>query len=218
MPYTALPDVSSNMPTDHEFQALNEPSAAEKAVVDLLRICLERIDGQEELCEWQNRLLQALDRLQSALISEKETPSMRITGYQMDCLAGLCQAASAGEEAQTLLSAFALCDAFMPFNQWVEEGVLTGKHDKLTELARRHPETHALLVASTTRIPLQELERHLKAWELGDWGETMKTDVGNTDRFRMYLKHRDALFREWIGLFSSKNPILPIVATYHQQI
>lgn len=213
MPYPALTDVSSNMPTDHEFQSLNESSAAEKAVVDLLRICLERIDWQGELSEWQNRLLQAVDRLESALISETESPPMHVTAYQMDCLAGLCQAASAGKEAQTLLSAFALCDAFMPFNQWVEEGGLTGKHDKLTELARRHTETHTLLGDSTTRIPLQELERHLKAWELGDWGETMKTDVGNTDRFRMYLKHRDALFREWIGLFSSKNPILPIVAT-----
>ena len=112
MPYPALPDVSSNMPTDHEFQALNESSAAEKAVVDLLCICLERIDGQEELSEWQNRLLQALERLQSTLISEKETPSMRITGYQMDCLAGLCQAARTGIKDNIIDCALCFSEAF----------------------------------------------------------------------------------------------------------
>lgn len=112
MPYPAFPDVSSNMPTDHEFQALNEPSAAEKAVVDLQRICLERIDGQGDLSEWQNRLLQALDRLQSALISEKETPSMRITGYQMDCLAGLCQAARTGIKDNIIDCALYFSEAF----------------------------------------------------------------------------------------------------------
>ena len=116
MPYPALPDVSSNMPTDHEFQALNEPSAAEKAVVDLLRICLERIDGQGDLSEWQNRLLQALDRLQSALISEKETPSMRITGYQMDCLGNLCRAARTGIKDNIIDSALYFSEAFAPFD------------------------------------------------------------------------------------------------------
>ena len=116
MPYPALPDVNSNMPTDHEFQALNEPSDAEKAVVDLLRICLERIDGQGDLSEWQNRLLQALDQLQSALISEKETPSMRITGYQMDCLAGLCQAARTGFKDNIIDCALYFSEAFAPFD------------------------------------------------------------------------------------------------------
>lgn len=112
MPYPALPDVSSNMPTNHEFQALNESSAAEKAVVDLLCICLERIDGQEELSEWQNRLLQALDQLQSALISEKETPSMQITGYQMDCLGNLCRAAKSTYKQDILECGLHFCDAF----------------------------------------------------------------------------------------------------------
>ena len=116
MPYRALPDVSSNMPTDHEFQALNESSAAEKASVDLLRICLERIDWQGELSEWQNRLLQAVDRLESALISETESPPMHVTGYQMDCLADLCQAARTGIKDNIIDCALCFSDAFAPYD------------------------------------------------------------------------------------------------------
>ena len=170
--------------------------------MELLHICLERIEWQGNVSDWRSRLDQSLEDVLSRIDSETNSPPLLITAFQLGCLKDLCHAASAGEEAQTLLSAFALCDAFMPFNQWVEEGFLNGKHDKLTELARRHPESYTLLGASTARIPLEALESHLKAWEFGDWGETMKSDVGNTDRFRMYLKHRDALFREWIGLFS----------------
>ncbi len=102
------------MPTDHEHQALNESSAAKKAVVDLLRICLERIDWQGELSEWQNRLLHALDRLQSALISETELPPMRFTGYQMDCLANLCRAARSSDKQDILECGLHFCDAFAP--------------------------------------------------------------------------------------------------------
>jgi hypothetical protein len=92
---------------------LNEQSAAEKAVVDLLRICLERIDWQGELSEWQNRLLQVLDRLQSALISEAELPPMRFTGYQMDCITGLCQAARTGIKDNIIEYASRFSDAFL---------------------------------------------------------------------------------------------------------
>ena len=111
MPYPALPDVSLNMPTNHEFRTLNEPCAAEKAVVDLLRICLERIDWQGDLSEWQNRLLQVLDRLQSALISETEVPPMRFTGYQMDCLADLCRAAKSGKKEEIFAGAVCVRDS-----------------------------------------------------------------------------------------------------------
>ena len=112
MPYLALTDVSSNMPTDHEFQSLNESSAAEKAVVDLLRICLERIDWQGELSEWQNRLLQAVDRLESALISETESPPMHVTAYQMDCIADLCRAARTGIKDNIIDCALCFCKTF----------------------------------------------------------------------------------------------------------
>ena len=113
--------------------------------MELLQLCLERFGWKGDVCDWQNKLDQALGRVQSWLTSESDSVLMLITGFQMDCLRGLCHAASAGNEAQTLLSAFALCDAFMPFNHWFEEGFLTGKHDKLTELARRHPKIHVLL-------------------------------------------------------------------------
>jgi len=103
------------MPTDHELQALNEQSAAEKAVVDLLRICLERIDWQGELSEWEARLLKAVDRLESALISEAEVPPMRFTGYQMDCVTGLCQAAKTGIKDNIIDCALCFSEAF---NRW----------------------------------------------------------------------------------------------------
>jgi hypothetical protein len=179
-----------------DLAALHASRNTEEVVMELLQLCLERIGWQGKVSYWRARLDHTVNHIQSRLASEDDPVPMLITGFQMDCLRELCHAASAGNEAETLLSAFALCDAFIPFNHWIEEGFLTGKHDKLTELARRHPKIHVLLGASTARIPLQELERHLKAWELGDWGEIMKADVGNTDRFRMYLKHRDALFRE----------------------
>jgi hypothetical protein len=198
-----------------DFAALRASRNTEEVVIELLQLCLERIGWPGDVSDWQIKLDEALDCVQSRLSSESNPMLLHATGLQMDCLKRLCRFASAGDEAQTLLSALLLCDAFLPFDHWLEDGSLTGKHDKLTELARRHPETHALLGASTAKIPLQELERHLKAWELGNVGDIMKADAGNADHFRMYLKHRDALFREWIGLFSSKYPIL---ATCHQKI
>jgi hypothetical protein len=101
---------------------LNEPCAAEKAVVDLLRICLERIDWQGDLSEWQNRFLQALDRLQSALISETESPPMRVTAYQMDCIAGLCRAARTGIKDKIIQCASRFSDALLPYDHYLERG------------------------------------------------------------------------------------------------
>lgn len=146
-PSTALDEYPSG-----DLAALHASRNTEEVVMELLQLCLERIGWQGDVSDWQNNLDQALDCIQSWLASENDSVPMLITGFQMNCLRDLCHAASAGDEAQTLLSAFALCDAFMPFNHWVEEGFVTGKHDKLTELARRHPETHALLGAATSRI------------------------------------------------------------------
>ncbi len=139
---TALADYPSS-----DLAALRGSQNTEKVAMELLQLCLERIGWKGDVCDWQNKLDQALGRVQSWLASESDSVLMLITGFQMDCLRGLCHAASAGDEAQTLLSAFALCDAFMPFNHWVEEGFVTGKHDKLTELARRHPKIQSLLTA-----------------------------------------------------------------------
>jgi hypothetical protein len=198
--------------------ALRASRNTEEVVMELLQQCLERIGWQGNASDWQTRLDLTLDRIRSWLTSKSDPLPVLITGLQMDCLRELCRAASTGNEPQTLLSALLLCDAFLPFAHWVKEGFLIGKDDKLTELARRHHKIHVLLGASTARIPLQELKRHLKAWELGNRGEIIKADVGNTDRFRTYLKHRDTHFREWIGLFSSKASNPANRATYHQQI
>ena len=130
--------------------------------MELLQICLERIGLQGDVSDWQNKLDQALGRVQSWLTSKIDQLPMLITGFQMDCLRELYHAASAGNEAETLFSAFALCDAFIPFNHWIEEGFLTGKHDKLTELARRHPKIHVLLGFAKRRIPLQKLKNDLR--------------------------------------------------------
>ncbi len=137
---TALADYLSS-----DLAASRGSQNTEKVVMELLQLCLERVDWQGDVSDWQNKLDQALDFIQSWLASESDSVPMLITGFQMNCLRELCHAASAGDEAQTMLSAIALCDAFMPFNHWVEEGFVTGKHDKLTELARRHPKIHVLM-------------------------------------------------------------------------
>lgn len=198
-PSTALDEYASG-----DLAALHASRNTEEVVMELLQLCLERIGLQGDVSDWQNKLDQALGRAQSWLTSKTDQLPMRITGFQMDCLRGLCHAASAGDEAQTLLSAFALCNAFMPFNHWVEEGFVTGKHDKLTELARCHPEIHALLGSAARRIPPQELERYLADWELGNRSKFMTKSDGNANDhtfFQFGLEHHMPTFRKWARAF-----------------
>lgn len=160
-----------------DFAALRASRNTEEVVMELLQLCLERIGWPGDVSDWEIKLDEALDCVQSRLSSENNPMLLHATGLQMDCLKRLCRFASAGDEAQTLLSALLLCDAFLPFDHWLEDGSLTGKHDKLTELARRHPETHALLGDSTERIPLQELERQIKSWGLEHWCDFIQTYI-----------------------------------------
>lgn len=104
--------MNSNMPTDDEFQASSETGAAEKVVMDLLRICLERIEWQGEISEWEARILKAVDGLESALISETEPPPMRVTAYQMDCLTRVCLAARTGIMDDIIECALCFSNAF----------------------------------------------------------------------------------------------------------
>lgn len=191
---TALADYPSS-----DLAALRGSQNTEKVAMELLQLCLERIGWKGDVCDWQNKLDQALGRVQSWLASESDSVLMLITGFQMDCLKSLCRFASAGNEAQTLLSALLLCDAFLPFNHWVEEGFLIGNHYKMNELARRHPEIHVLLGSAARRIPPQELERYLADWELGNRSKFMTKSDGNANDhtfFQFGLEHHMPTFRK----------------------
>ncbi len=194
-PSTALDEYPSG-----DLAALHASRNTEQVVMEMLQLCLERIGWQGDVSDWQNNLDQALDRVQSWLSSKTDQLPMLITGFQMDCLRKLYHAASAGNEAETLFSAFALCDAFIPFNHWIEEGFLTGKHDKLTELAHRRPEIHALLGSATRRIPLQELERHLEVWELRGRNAFAIANNKSAGHHDFRPKYRAHLLREWVCL------------------
>lgn len=111
--------------------------------MELLHICLERIDWQGAVSDWRSRLDQALDRVQSRLVSETNPPPLLITAFQMDCLTDLCHAATVGDEAETLSRAILLCDAILPFHHWIAGGFHLGKNDPFAELASRHPKIHA---------------------------------------------------------------------------
>jgi hypothetical protein len=157
-PATALDEYPSG-----DLAALHASRNTEEVAMELLQLCLERIGWQGKVSDWQTRLDHSLDRIGSRLTSKTEPLPVLITAYQLDCLGEICRCASAGDEAQTLLSALLLCDAFLPFNHWVEEGFVIGKHDKLNELARRHPEIHALQGSARRRISQQELDHRLVA-------------------------------------------------------
>lgn len=116
----------------------------EEVVMELLHICLERIDWQGAVSDWRSRLDQALDRVQPRLDSETSPPPLPITAFQMDCLTDLCHAATVGDEAETLSRAILLCDAICPLDHWCEDGLLP-KEDQLERIARYHSENHALL-------------------------------------------------------------------------
>jgi hypothetical protein len=157
-PPTVLDEYSRDDPA-----VLRASQNTEEVVMELLQQCLERIGWQGKVSDWHNRLDHTLDRIGSLLTSKTDPLPVLITGYQLDCLGEICRFASAGDEAQTLLSALLLCDAFLPFNHWVEDGFIIGKHNKLNELAHRHPEAHALLGSAMRRIPQQELNQPLPA-------------------------------------------------------
>lgn len=130
---------------------LRSSQATEEVVMELLGICLERIGWQGNVSDWRDRLKQALDRVQSRLSSETDRLMLLVTGFQMDCLANLCHAATVGDEAETLLQALLLCDAVLPFHHWCENRPLS-ESDKQDLLAQHHPEIHTLLHAALRRV------------------------------------------------------------------
>jgi hypothetical protein len=104
-------DLSFRVPHAQEAETILSPKD-DKSMLDLFRICLERIDWQGDASEWQTRLLEALDRLESSMISETGSPSTQITLYQMDRLGGLCEAARTGGKKEILECALRVADAF----------------------------------------------------------------------------------------------------------
>ena len=113
--------------------------------MELLHICPERIEWQGNVSDWRSRLDQALDRVQSQLDSKTSTRPLLFTAFQIDCLTDLCSAAVTGDEAETLSRATLLCDAILPFGQWIAGGFQLGKNDPFAELALRHPNLHSMM-------------------------------------------------------------------------
>lgn len=120
--------------------------------MELLHICLERIDWQGAVSDWRSRLDQALDRVQSRLDSETSPPPLPITAFQMDCLTDLCHAATVGDKAETLSRAILLCDAICPLDHWCENS-RKRESNRQELLVLHHPEIDALLNIDS-RAPL----------------------------------------------------------------
>lgn len=137
--------MSANPPPEDDV--LRSSQATEEVVMELLRLCLERIGWQGKLSDWRARLKQALDRVQSRLSSETDRFMLLTTDFQMDCLKELCLAANNGDDEEILLQALLLCDAVLPFHHWCENRPLS-ESDKQDMLAQHHPEIHALLHAA----------------------------------------------------------------------
>ena len=131
--------------------------------MELLHICLERIEWQGNVSDWRSRLDQALDRVQSQLDSKTSTRPLLFTAFQIDCLTDLCSAAVTGDEAETLSRATLLCDAILPFGHWIAGGFQLGKNDPFAELALRYPKIHALMRSAARRIPYKASIQHNEA-------------------------------------------------------
>jgi len=168
-----------------DLAALHTSQNTEEVVMELLQLCLERIGWQGDASDWQNKLDQALDRVQSRICSENNALLFHATAFQMDCLKSLCRFASAGDPVQTLLSALLLCDAFLPFDHWGEEGFQREKHDKLSEIAEHYPRIYSLLCSSTKAIGVTALIQYLKRRECAKWVKIEANDSINSWLERM---------------------------------
>lgn len=135
-----------------EDEAILASRNTEEVVMELLHICLERIGWQGAVSDWRSRLDHALDRVQSRLVSETSPPPLLITAFQMDCLIGLCRAASSGDSEEIFSQALRLCDAFLPFDHWCENS-RKRESNRQELLVLHHPEIHALLNIDS-RAPL----------------------------------------------------------------
>lgn len=101
------------MPKMDEWKPILTPQDNEDVMVDLLHICLKRIDWQGNVSEWNARLLQVIERIQS-LVEEQGPGSegLLMTAHQMDITADLCRAAQTGIKEKILECALRFADAF----------------------------------------------------------------------------------------------------------
>ena len=88
-------------------------SRNDKVMLDLLRICLERIDWQGEVSEWRDRLFQVVDRIQSVIEGQgSESEALLMTAHQMDVTADLCRGAQTGSKEKIIECALRFGEAF----------------------------------------------------------------------------------------------------------
>jgi hypothetical protein len=135
----SFPSGDSDVSCFRQDEAILASRNTEEVVMELLHICLERIEWQGNVSDWRAELDQALGRIQSRLKSKNQSLRIRVTAFQMDCLFVLCRAASSGINEDILESAFRFCDAFLPFDHWMLAGFQLGKDDKLDKHALQSP-------------------------------------------------------------------------------
>lgn len=88
-------------------------SQNDKVVLDLLLICLDRINWRGAVSEWRTRLFQVIDRIQSdAQRQGSESVALIMTAHQMDVTADLCRVAQTGSEEKIIACALRFGDAF----------------------------------------------------------------------------------------------------------
>lgn len=116
-------DTNLSVPKMNEWKAIHTSQDNADVMVDLLHICLKRIDWQGNVSEWQNRLLQVIERIQSLVEGQgPASESLLMTAHQMDITADLCRAAQTGIKEKILESALRFAEALVPLDHFVEMG------------------------------------------------------------------------------------------------
>lgn len=111
---TSFSVVDSNLSVAHT-QSVEDilTSQNNKVVLDLLLICLDRINWRGEVSEWRTRLFQVIDRIQSVVQGQgPESEALLMTAHQMDITADLCRVAQTGSKERIIACALRFGDAF----------------------------------------------------------------------------------------------------------
>jgi hypothetical protein len=88
-------------------------SQNDKLMLDLLLICLDRIDWQGEVSEWRTRIFQVIDRIQSVIKGEGPGfEALLMTAHQMNVTADLCRVAQTGRKDKIIKCALRFGNAF----------------------------------------------------------------------------------------------------------
>jgi hypothetical protein len=88
-------------------------SQNDKVVLDLLLICLDRINWWGEVSEWRTRLFQVIDRMQSVAQGQgPESLALIMTAHRMHVTTDLSRVARTGNEESIIACALLYGDTF----------------------------------------------------------------------------------------------------------